>query len=62
MTATVRELAAHCRLAVERPEYADEHENCRGTTTVRLDGLDFTTQRCDCTCHIPQTANRPAAP
>lgn len=54
MTADDEQLAPHCRLAAERPEYADEHQHCRGTTTVHVSGGgSFTGQRCDCTCHAP---------
>lgn len=50
MTAHMQ-LAPHCRLATERPEYTDEHDRCRGTTTVHVPGGSFTGQHCDCPCH-----------
>lgn len=57
MTAQTQ-LAAHCRLATEMPEYADEHQQCRGTTTVTVGGGTFTAQRCDCTCHTQAGGDR----
>lgn len=58
----VVELAAPCRLAVGRPEYADAHAQCRGTETITIPGPgggSFTAQRCDCPCHgLQQGAER----
>ncbi|UGY91039.1 hypothetical protein [Streptomyces gobiensis] len=46
------QLAPHCRLATDRPEYADEHQRCRGDEAVRIPGeLPLVTQRCACDCH-----------
>lgn len=64
-----RRCAAHCRLATERPEYADGHKNCHGPFEVRLTPIPpgtlgelITTLHCDCPCHDRSHTDTPKPP
>lgn len=63
MTASARHLEPECRLAAERPRYAELHGECRGPHEVRLPprpgqerGDLIMTVRCDCDCHREDAA------